>query len=78
MKKNCSYGTGIEMNIKNTKQIVVCFKELKENETGISQVPDHIYNSINDNLNDRLCNPVVIEILEQPNRSVNKISTEVH
>ena len=50
---------------------------LKENETGISQIPDHIYNSINNNLNERLNHPVVSEILKLPYRSVNKIRTEV-
>lgn len=64
-------------DVKNNKLIFHIYG-LKENETGISQIPDHIYNSINDNLNERLNDPVVIEILELPYRSVNKISTEVH
>lgn len=51
---------------------------LKENETGISKIPEHIYNSISENLKERLKDPEITGLLSLPYRSVNKISTEVN
>ena len=51
---------------------------LKEKETGISKIPEHIYNSINENLKERLKDPEISGLLSLPYRSVNKISTEVN
>lgn len=50
---------------------------LKENETGISKIPEHIYNDINNNLEERLKAPGIKDMLSLPYRSVNKIRTEV-
>jgi CpXC protein len=50
---------------------------LKEKETGISKIPEHIYNNIYDNLEDRLKTPGINDLLSLPYRSVNKIITEV-
>ena len=50
---------------------------LKENETGISKIPEHIYTNIDNNLEERLRAPGIEELLSLPYRSINKISTEV-
>jgi len=77
-KINTELDVGIIFTDVKNNNLIFHIYGLKENETGISQIPDHIYNSINDNLNERLNDPVVTEILELPYRSVNKISTEVY
>lgn len=65
MKKlNCYCGASFEI-------------EIKENETGISKIPEHIYNNISDNLEERLKDPGIKELMSLPYRSINTISTEV-
>lgn len=49
---------------------------LKEGETGISKIPESIYNSISNDLDERLKDPGISELLSLPYRSVNTISTE--
>lgn len=51
---------------------------LREGETGISKIPESIYNSISSNLEERLKEPGIEELLSLPYRSVNTISTEVN
>ena len=50
---------------------------LREGETGVSKIPESIYNSICNNLDERLKEPGIEELLSLPYRSVNTISTEV-
>ena len=50
---------------------------LREGETGVSKIPESIYNSIRNNLDERLKEPGIEELLSLPYRSVNTISTEV-
>jgi len=64
-------------NMENNNLIFHIFG-LKEKETGISKIPEHIYTSINKNLNERLKDPEILGLLSLPYRSVNKISTEVN
>ncbi len=63
-------------NMEN-KELIFHIYGLKENQTGISKIPEHIYNNINDNLQERLNAPEIKDLLSLPYRSVNKISTEV-
>ncbi|MCK5200668.1 MAG: hypothetical protein KAR21_20075, partial [Spirochaetales bacterium] len=51
---------------------------LRDGETGISKIPESIYNSISSNLEERLKEPGIEELLSLPYRSVNTISTEVN
>lgn len=63
-------------NMEN-QQLIFYIYGLKENETGISKIPEHIYNKIKDNLEERLQVSGIEELLAFPYRSVNTISTEV-
>jgi len=49
---------------------------MKEGETGVSKIPESIYNSISNNLDERLMEPGIMELLSLPYRSVNTIRTE--
>lgn len=63
-------------NVEN-QELIFHIHGLKENETGISKIPEHIYNSIDEHLKERLMDPEIMNIMALPYRSVNKISTEV-
>ncbi len=63
-------------NMEN-EQLIFHIYGLKDNETGISKIPEHIYNKIKDTLEERLKVPGINELLALPYRSVNTISTEV-
>ncbi len=63
---------------KENELLVFNIYGLKEGETGISKIPESIYNSISSNLEERLKEPDIEEFLSLPYRSINKISTEVH
>jgi len=60
------------------KELIFQIKGLKINETGISKIPINIYNNIQDNLENRIKDPDIKELLKFPYRSVNTISTEVN
>ena len=49
---------------------------MKEGETGVSKIPESIYNSISSNLEERMMEPGIMELLSLPYRSVNTIRTE--
>ena len=73
--------TGLDIRILFTKKenggLVFHIYGLKEGETGISKIPESIYNSISSNLEERMKEPGISELLSLPYRSVNTISTEV-
>ncbi len=50
---------------------------LKEGETGISKLPESIYNNLEENLEEKLREPGIAEFLSLPYRSINTINTEV-
>jgi len=60
------------------KELIFHIKGLKMDEIGISKIPINIYNNIQDNLETRLQDPDIKELLKFPYRSVNTISTEVN
>ncbi len=63
---------------KKEKEVLIFYiYGLKEEETGISKIPESIYNSISSNLEERLKEPGIRELLSLPYRSVNTISPEV-
>ncbi len=59
-------------------ELVFYIRGLRVTETAISKIPLQIYNNIKDDLDNKLKNPDIIELLAFPYRSVNKISTEVN
>ncbi len=63
---------------KENELLVFNIYGLKEGETGISKIPESIYNNISSNLEERLKEPDIEEFLSLPYRSINKISTEVY
>lgn len=73
--------TGLDIKILFIKKEDCCLVfhiyGLKEEETGISKIPESIYNSISSNLEERMKEPEISELLSLPYRSVNTISTEV-
>ena len=63
-------------NLKNDYLIFYIYG-LKENETGISKLPKHIYTTIDENLEERLKDREIKELLDLPYISINKIIPEV-
>jgi hypothetical protein len=61
----------------NKDNIVFHIHGIKKNETGISKIPKHIYNNISNNIEERMKEPAIKELLSFPYRSINTIRTEV-
>ncbi len=76
-KTNTKLDIKIIFTKKEKDDLVFHIYGLKEGETGISKIPESIYNSIGSNLVERMKDPGIMELLSLPYRSVNTISTEV-
>jgi hypothetical protein len=77
-KADTSLDIKILFTKKNKEVLIFNIYGLREGETGISKIPESIYNSISSNLEERLKEPGIEELLSLPYRSINTISTEVN